>query len=194
MADTSISLLERLRLHSDPASWQRLADLYEPWIRGWVHRYVLQKPDADELVQEVLAQLVREFPAFPPDPGPGAFRRWLRTVMVNSLRSFWYARRTRGPASGGSGFEKTLERLADPDSAISRLWDEEHDQYVVRRLVELIEPEFERDTWRAFQQLVLEGRPTAEVAAELAVSPNLVRIAKARVQSRLRQEALGLID
>jgi DNA-binding CsgD family transcriptional regulator len=42
--------------------------------------------------------------------------------------------------------------------------------------------------------LVLEGKRTAEVAAELGISPNAVRIAKARVQSRLRQEAEGLID
>lgn len=194
MTDTSISLLERLRLQSDPASWQRLADLYAPWIHGWVHRYVLQQPEADELVQEVLAQLVRELPGFHRDRRPGSFRRWLRILMVNSLRSFWYARQTPAPISGGSGFEKTLERLADDDSAVSRLWDEEHDQYVLRRLVELLEPEFEPGTWRAFQRLVLEGKQTAEVAAELGVSPSMVRIAKSRVQSRLRQEALGLID
>ena len=31
MSDTSVSLLERLRLRPDAASWQRLVDLYTPW-------------------------------------------------------------------------------------------------------------------------------------------------------------------
>jgi len=192
--ETSISLLERLRLRPDPASWRLLVDLYTPLIRGWLHRYLLQRPDAEDLVQEVLAVLVRELPNFRHDLRPGAFRCWLRTITVNRLRTFFHARRNRPLATGGSHFEKVLDQLADADSSLSRLWDEEHDRHVLRRLLELIKSEFEPTTWRAFQLLVLEGKRTAEVAAELGISANAVRIAKSRVQSRLRQEADGLIN
>jgi RNA polymerase sigma-70 factor (ECF subfamily) len=58
----------------------------------------------------------------------------------------------------------------------------------------LLEPEFEPTTWRAFRALVLEGRPTGEVAAELGITSNAVRIAKSRVLSRFRREAEGLIE
>jgi RNA polymerase sigma-70 factor (ECF subfamily) len=58
----------------------------------------------------------------------------------------------------------------------------------------MIEPEFEPATWRAFRALVLEGKRTAEVAAELGISPNAVRIAKSRVLSRFRQEIDGILD
>jgi DNA-directed RNA polymerase specialized sigma24 family protein len=40
---------------------------------------------------------------------------------------------------------------------------------------------------------VIDGRRTADVAAELGISANAVRIAKARVLQRLRREAASLI-
>jgi RNA polymerase sigma-70 factor (ECF subfamily) len=194
MPDTPVSLLERLRVRPDPASWQRLVDLYTPLIRNWLGRYWLQSADTDDLVQDVLEVLVRELPHFHHDPRPGAFRRWLRTVTVNRVRTFWHGREASPLAMGDGDFEKVLADLEDPDSGLSRLWDAEHDRHVARRLLELIEPEFEATTWRAFRGLMLEGKRTADLAAELGMSPNAVRIAKSRVLSRFRQEAEGLMD
>jgi RNA polymerase sigma-70 factor (ECF subfamily) len=194
MPETSISLLERLRLRPDAGSWQRLIDLYTPLIRDWLRRYALQPSDADDVVQEVLGVLVRELPQFRHDLRTGAFRRWLRTILLNRLRIFWRSRKAQPLAIGTSDFEAVVEQLADPDSQLSRLWDLEHDRHITRRLLELLEPEFEPTTWQAFRNLVLEGKPTAEVAAELGVTPNAVRIAKSRVLRRFRQEAEGLLD
>jgi RNA polymerase sigma-70 factor (ECF subfamily) len=194
MPDTPLSLLERLRLRPDSAAWQRLIDLYTPLIHGWLRRYAVHVPDMDDLCQEVMAVVVREMPQFRHDLRKGAFRRWLKTITVNRLRTFWRGRRSRPIATGDSEFEGILNQLEDPDSGISRQWDQEHDQFVIKRLLELLEPEFEPNTWRAFRALTLEGKGTAEVAAELNISPNAVRIAKSRVMSRFRQEVVGLID
>jgi RNA polymerase sigma-70 factor (ECF subfamily) len=64
---------------------------------------------------------------------------------------------------------------------------------MVRQLLELIRPEFEPATWKAFQGLVVDGRRGADVSAELHLSINAVRIAKSRVLRRLRQEVESLI-
>jgi RNA polymerase sigma-70 factor (ECF subfamily) len=189
MSATPVSLLERLRLAPDDASWQRLVDLYTPLIRGWLRRCGLQESDADDLTQEALGVLVRELPQFRREPRTGAFRRWLRLIAVNRLRAFWRERR-RGPDSLGDA----LAQLEDPDSGLSRLWERQHDQHVARRLLELIRPDFEPATWEAFRLVTLEGRPTAAVAEQLGLSPNAVRIAKSRVLSRFRREAEGLLD
>lgn len=194
MPDTPISLLERLRLRPDEQSWQRLVDLYTPLIHNWLRRYDLPDSDSDDLTQEVMQVLLRELPNFRHDLRPGAFRRWLRNVTVNRLRVFWRGRRTRPVATGDSDFGRVLDQLEDPNSPLSRLWDEEHDRHVARRLLELIEPEFEKTSWRAFCSLVLAGKSTAEVAAELGLTANAVRIAKSRVLSRFRQEIDGLLD
>jgi DNA-directed RNA polymerase specialized sigma24 family protein len=65
---------------------------------------------------------------------------------------------------------------------------------VVCRLLELIEPEFEPGTWRAFRLLVLDGMRARDVAVLLGSSVNAVRIAKSRVLSRFRREIEGLVD
>ncbi len=194
MPDTPVSLLERLRLRPDARAWQRLVDLYSPLIRDWLARYTVNRSDADDLSQEVLAVLVRELPSFRHDLRQGAFRRWLRGITVNRLRVFWRSRKAHPVATGDSNFEAVLAQLQDPASNLSQLWDQEHDRHVTRRLLEMIEPEFEPSTWRAFRLLVIDGHDTADVAAQLHISPNAVRIAKSRVLSRLRQEIDGLID
>jgi len=65
---------------------------------------------------------------------------------------------------------------------------------VLRRLLAMIQPDFEAATWQAFHGLVVEGKRTAQVAAELGITANAVRIAKSRVLQRLRDEIGGLLD
>jgi RNA polymerase sigma-70 factor, ECF subfamily len=194
MSETSTSLLERLREQPDGDAWQRLVRLYTPLLRQWLGRYGLQPSDVDDLTQEVLAVVVRELPQFEHNRRPGAFRRWLRTILVNRLRGFWRARQSRPLATGDSDLGRMLEQLEDPESGLSRLWDQEHDRHVLARLLEQIEPEVTPTTWQAFRRVVLEGEDEEAVASALGVSVNAVFIAKSRVLSRLRREARDLID
>jgi RNA polymerase sigma-70 factor (ECF subfamily) len=194
MLDTSSSLLERLRRPSDGVAWQRLLDLYTPLIRHWLSRHYLQPCDVEDVTQEVLAVVVRKLPDFRHDGQLGAFRSWLRAITANCLRSYWRSGRNRPRATGDSDFLHSLEALEDPDSPLSRLWNQEYERHVLRRLVELVEPEVKPTTWRAFWGQVMEGKPADAVAAELGRSVNAVLIAKSRVLQRLRQELRGLLD
>jgi RNA polymerase sigma-70 factor (ECF subfamily) len=194
MADTSLSLLQRLRSQPDAQSWQRLVALYTPLIQGWLRQHAVAPADADDLTQDVMAVVVRELPNFEHNQRRGAFRSWLRTITVNRLRILWRARYHRPAATGDSDFLNMLDELEDPSSGLSRLWDQQHDQHVARRLMELVEPQFEPTTWRAFRRVVLDGIKAADAAAELHISVNAVLLAKSRVLSRLRQEMEGLTD
>jgi RNA polymerase sigma-70 factor (ECF subfamily) len=193
MCETSASLLERLRSEPDDASWQRLVDLYTPLLRGWLGRHGLQACDSDDLVQDVLAVVVRDLPRFRHNERTGAFRRWLRTILVHRLRDFWRARRARPQLTGDHPLLHLLEQWSDPQASLSRLWDEEHDRYVVGRLLQRIEAVVTPSTWQAFRRVVIDGQDEETVAAELGLSVNAVFIAKSRVLSRLRREAAGLI-
>jgi RNA polymerase sigma-70 factor (ECF subfamily) len=194
MSDTSISLLERLRSRPDNDSWQRLIGLYTPLLHGCLRRYGLQSSDMEDLVQDVLTVVVRELPQFQHNQRPGAFRRWLRTILVHRLRNFWRARQGRPLASGDRDLAQMLDQLQDPDSGLSRLWDEEHDRHVIQRLLAAIEPDFTASSWQAFRRVALEGKDEETVAAELGLSLHAVFVAKSRVLCRLRREANGLID
>jgi RNA polymerase sigma factor (sigma-70 family) len=194
MSETSFSLLERLRLQPADNDWQRLVAVYTPLIQGWLRQHAVTAADADDLTQEVMTVLMRELPNFKHNRQRGAFRNWLRTITVNRLRVLWRCRRQRPQATGGSDFLKMLDELEDPASGLSRLWDQQHDQHVARRLMELVEPQFEPTTWRAFRRVALDGAKAAVAAAELNLSVNAVLLAKSRVLSRLRQEMNGLTD
>ena len=85
-------------------------------------------------------------------------------------------------------------QLEDPESDLAEAWDREHDEFVARRLLFLMETEFSPVTWAAFRLQVIDSRPPAQVASELGLTINAVRIAKYRVLARLRKEGRGLID
>jgi RNA polymerase sigma-70 factor (ECF subfamily) len=194
VAETSASLLQRLRERADATAWQRLMDLYTPLIRGWLRRHNVMPVDSDDLVQEVLAVVVRRFPDFEHNRRTGAFRSWLKAITINCMRDFWRAKRVRPVAAGGPDVPDLLAQLEDPGSQLSQLWDREHDLHVTRRLLELIRPQFSAQTWTAFQRVALDGEAADVVAADLGITVNAVFIAKSRVLARLRQEAEGLID
>ncbi len=193
MEDTRTSLLLRAR-QGEAAAWQRLVELYQPRIRGWLVRQQVRPSDADDLTQEVLAAVVKDLPRFEHAGRPGAFRGWLRTITVNRARAFWRAGAGRALSTGGDEFLERVAQLEDPTSELARLWDDEHDRHVLGRLLALLEQDFEPSTVRAFRRLTFDGAAPQEVAAELGMSVVAVYGAKARVLQRLRQEAEGLLD
>jgi RNA polymerase sigma factor (sigma-70 family) len=194
MSETSASLLQRLRQQPDGDAWGRLVSIYTPLLHQWLGRYGLQASDVDDLIQEVLAVVVREMPQFEHNRRQGAFRRWLKTILVNRLRGFWRARQSRPLATGDSNLGPILDQLEDPQSGLSQLWDKEHDRHVMARLLEQIEPEVTPGTWQAFRRVVLDGKDEETVAGELGISVNAVFIAKSRVLARLRRESQDLLE
>jgi RNA polymerase sigma factor (sigma-70 family) len=187
-------LLDTLKASPNDEAWHRLVTIYSPLIRGWLRRYSTAEHELDDLVQEVLTVVVRRIPEFERQPRTGAFRCWLRTITVNCLRDFWRSKRIRPQAIGNSDFQQTLNQLADSASGLSKVWDEEHDRHVTERLLEMIKPDFNEKTWRAFKRVAIEDRRASDVAEELGMTVNAVFIAKSRVLSRLRQEGRGLLD
>ena len=194
MTETSLSLLERARGASSDDAWPRLAEIYSPLLRKWMERLDVAAVDADDLVQEVLLSLARDLPKFNHSGRTGAFRAWLRRMLLNRVRDFWRSRDYRPAVMGGSTWSQRIELLEDESSPASREWNLEHDRYVLARLMEEIQPRFEVKTWEAFYRQVFgEERPDA-VAADLGMPLNSVYVARSRVLSTLRREAAGLID
>jgi RNA polymerase sigma factor (sigma-70 family) len=186
---TPVSLLHRLREATpDANAWRQFDAIYRPLLTGWLRRYALQAHDADDLVQEILQAVAGELPHFHYNATRGRFTGWLRQVMVHRLREFWRARKR-----DRAFVEPLIEELQDPGSDLSRRWDREHDQHVLKVLLDQIEPDFAPPTWQAFQRLLAGEEPKA-VAAALGLSVNSVFLAKSRILKRLRDAAEGLTD
>jgi RNA polymerase sigma-70 factor (ECF subfamily) len=188
MNTTSLSLLERLKQPVSAAAWNRFVDLYTPLLYDWSRQLGLQATDAADLVQEVFLVLLQKLPTFTYDT-QGSFRGWLHTVLVNKWRQL-QRRRTAAPVDPGSPI---LAALASPDDG-DAFWQAEYQQYLVGRMLELIQAEFQPATWKAFWECVVAGRSAAEVAQELGMTVNAVYLAKSRVLRHLRRELAGLMD
>jgi RNA polymerase sigma-70 factor (ECF subfamily) len=193
MNETRQSLLLRAQT-GETNAWKDLTDLYRPLILGWLNRQGVPPRDLEDLSQEVLLSVVKNLPAFQHSGQRGAFRSWLRTIVCSRTADYWRANDEDTQAQGGSGATAALQQIADPDSALNRQWDEEHDRYVVRCLLALVDEEFEPVTLQAFRRVALDGVSGAEAAQELGLSVGAVYMAKSRVLARIRQEAEGLID
>ncbi len=189
---TSLSLLERVG-EFDNDAWQRFHDLYSPLLQHWLVQRGVQQADADDLRQEVFQVAIRELPAFQHSGRTGAFRCWLRATVSNRLRGHW-RRQKQQAAAGGEQYVALAEQLADPESALSRAWDEEYRRVVCDRLLAMVEAEFQPNTMAAFRLVALKSMRPADAAAQLGMTPNAVRIAQSRVLKRLREVGRGMID
>lgn len=186
--DTPLSLLDRLLNHDDADAWRHFALIYEPLLRRWVGRNVSQPAATDDIVQEVLAALLEGLPKFQHNLRPGAFRSWLKSITIHRIRRHWRTEQIT------ARYLSQIEDLEDPNSKLSRVWDDEHDRHLLGVLLDRIQPEFDPRTWAIFQRVVIDGVSPRDVAREFASSANAVYIAKARILKRLRLEGRGLID
>jgi RNA polymerase sigma-70 factor, ECF subfamily len=191
--ETSISLLGNLASAPTDDDWRRLDDLYRPLLRAWMARAGVPASDADDLVQEALLVVFRKVAGFE-RRGQGAFRAWLRTILAYRVRDYFRGQKYLPTATGDSEFQRGLDELESPNSALSRLWDREHDEHVTAAIMQRLQGDFNPATWQAFRRHVLEGEPAAQVAAALGLSLNSVLLAKSRVLKRMRQEAAGFVE
>jgi RNA polymerase sigma-70 factor (ECF subfamily) len=171
-----------------------LFDLYQPLILHWLRKEMVQPQDAEDLAQEILMIVVREVRGFSHAGHVGAFRGWLKVITINRMRSFWRSRNSKQVGTGDTAILELATQLEDPESDLSRAWDKEHDDFVLQRLLELMESEFESKTIQAFRRVALLGEPAKKVAEDLQMTVGAVYVAKSVVLSRLRQEAKGLIE
>ena len=194
MGSTSVSFLDRLR-DATPSSkeWSRLQEIYLPLIRYWLMRVPEVGDEANDLAQDVMVVLFRELRSFQRQRD-GSFRAWLRQITLNRIRAFQKRRRQQPLAGGAEQFDHLLGQLEDSNSDLAREWDVDHDKHVLKKLLNIVQPDFEAKTWEAFRRFGIEDRSAATVAADLGLSESAVIQAKFRVMKRLREEAGELID
>ncbi|MEQ8667737.1 MAG: RNA polymerase sigma factor [Pirellulales bacterium] len=183
---TSLSLLERLRQSSADDAWTVFFDQYGPMVRRWLIARGINQHDADDLQQQVMQFSVENVPHFEHNGNVGAFRCWLRRVVSNRMRSHWRAENRREAAAGGSDGLAIAQQLEDPESRMSKMWDDEFNRMICQKMLERVQTRFTEQSFRAFQLVVMDGRRAADVAKELGMSPGAVRTAQSRVLRELR--------
>lgn len=191
-ADTSRSLLDRLRSGGSPSDWSCFCAIYQPLIRRRLLAARVGEVDVDDLVQEILARVFQGFQSFVHNGRKGAFRCWLGRIISHET---W--RHIQSRERGGLPHDRQLigaDEIPDDSDDLDGLWQAEHDRHVVQRLMELIRPEFAHSTWLAFRRTAIEGKAADDVARGLGISENAVVVARSRVLRRLRMLGRDLVD
>jgi RNA polymerase sigma-70 factor (ECF subfamily) len=183
---TSLSLLQRVKAR-DSQAWQRLVDLYGPVIYHWCRRAGLTAADAQDVAQEVFSAVFVNLSDFRRSRPDDSFRGWLWTVARSKIGDHFRSRRGRAQARGGTDAHQHLEQLpALPQTPPTPL--SETDELLSRRVYELLRPQFEDRTWRAFWRLTVDRQSGPDVAGELGLSVQAAYRAKSRVLRRIREE------
>jgi RNA polymerase sigma-70 factor, ECF subfamily len=191
---TSRSLLARVQA-DEPQAWERLVKLYAPLVLHWCRCRGLQDQDAADVFQEVFQAVVSHVAGFHRDRQGDTFRGWLRIITQNKLRDYFRRRGGEVRGVGGSSAGERLAQLPEPSAAEDEFVQEDGgERALFARALDLIRGEFEQRTWAAFWGTAVEGRATKDVAADLAMTPGAVRVAKSRVLHRLRTELGDLMD
>jgi RNA polymerase sigma-70 factor (ECF subfamily) len=183
---TRASLLLRLRDPRDGAAWGEFVDLYAPLVYGYLRKQGVQDADAADLSQDVLAAVAGAVGRLDYDPGRGAFRNWLFTVVRRKLANWRRARKNRPEAGEGGATDRLLEQRPGPEGT-QAAWEAEWEERVFAWACEQVRRDVAASSWQAFWQTAIEDRPGKEVAADLGLSVAAVYRARGRVLARLKE-------
>jgi RNA polymerase sigma-70 factor, ECF subfamily len=187
---TSATLLRRVT-ERDQDAWDRLVRLYGPLVQRWCRKAGLQESDAADVAQEAFLAVSRRIGDFRRDRPGDTFRGWLYLITFHKVGDHLRRKHRAGQPEGGTEARLRLEGLPEqppPDEA------DDDDSGVVHRALELIRPEFGERSWQMFWRATAGGEATQTIADDLGVTPDAVRMAKARVLRRCREELAGLAE
>ena len=184
--ETSNTWLQSIQEDDPPASgWTYLVDSYDPFVRRILTRKGLDESSADDVVQNVMAIVVRKLPEFERQR-TGSFRTWLRSITVNCLRDYLKSKQYRSRAAGGTEMLDLANAMADGKSEFTMMWNQEHARHVLNELLKAVAPEFSPQTMEIFERLAIEDESVDSVAAAFETTANACFIARSRVLKRLK--------
>lgn len=188
--ETSLTLLDRTQAYLEALlraqapntllveAWTEFYRLYSRLIRRYVLHRKLPECEVDDCIQEIWMAIAQKLTRFQHPRNRPGLRAWLYAV-VRSKTADVMRRRSR-EALPSLGVEATEDVAAASES--QNVWE--------RLLMQTIMSEVMSDESEMNRQILrrrlLEGRRSAEVAAELGVSPKVVRYRLKRVLNRLQ--------
>ncbi|MEL6108549.1 MAG: sigma-70 family RNA polymerase sigma factor [Planctomycetota bacterium] len=185
---TSLTLLNRLRADpNDREAWDRFIRIYGSRIDAWCRRWKLQEADVQDVTQNILLKLAKQFGRFEYDPGR-SFRSWLKTVTESALRDFASARGKQNALTSVQEVLETKEARRDLLDRLAESYDLEILAAARDRVQSLVDPIH----WEVFRLMADESISGAEAASQSGVSIANAFAIKSRIQKMIRNEVLSL--
>lgn len=174
------------------AAWQRFFDLYAGFVFSIARSKGLNDTDADDIVQMVFVDLMRNLLSFKYDREKGRFRSYLAALV--KWRVIDRLKAVRRDAELKAGFMEEVKETGQGDEEFAdREWKAVAMDHALRRIKSSVRPEH----YAAFVASTVEGQDTETVMKLYNLSrDNLYQIRK-RLSERLRKvmsEVLAEMD
>ena len=186
---TRSSVIKAVADTTNEAAWQRLFDLYAGFIFSIARSKGLKEEDADDVVQVVFADLVRNLPTFQYDRSKGKFRSYLTGLVhwrvMDKLKAC-----KRDVELKASFWEDAKAAATDDDGFSEREWQAAALEEALRR----IKPDVRPEHYAAFVASAVEGQDTETVTRLYGLTAdNLYQIRK-RLTVKLRETVAEILE
>lgn len=190
---TQVSLLEGIR-NQDPQAWQRLVELWTPFVYRYCRKRGLSAQDTEDVTQTILVRVFQGLSSFRRDGRGQRLRYWIAAIMRNELAEH-FRRVKRAPiASGGSDHQKWMDQQfeAEDASVDGDSWCEP--AQVLARALSSLRVTVQPNVWKAFELVEFRKLTAKEAASQLNMTEVGVRQAAFRIRQRLKIELDGMLD
>lgn len=186
-SETRSSLFSRLRANEDRA-WREFEDRYREMMLRFCRRRGLQHFDAEDVVQRVMADLLKSLPQFVYDRQRGRCRDYLYRCVRNALVN-WAQQAVRRPEQLRSGMVHALEEdsrngRAGRDDMVA--WEEEWVAHHYRMAMDTVRKTFEPRSIEIFDRSVA-GATIPELAGVFTMTEEAVRKVRERIRDRMEE-------
>jgi RNA polymerase sigma-70 factor (ECF subfamily) len=175
--ETRPSLIRDFANPNNVDSRRKFIEIYEPLLFRYVRAKGLSEAATRDVVQDVWVRLLQYLPKFRYDPKL-RFRSWLWRVTMSAYGE-WGKGENKLPAG------RDIDAVAGAEP-VDPEFDREFRRHVLQVVLAQIKPTIQDKTWSCFEEHLLKGRPTKEVAAELDIKANTVVVNAARVLTKVR--------
>lgn len=177
-------------------TWDDFYRFYAPRIRAFLKRWALSEADRNDCFQDVWHEVVAKLARFGHDPGRARLSTWLLTLARNKAVDAIRRRRRHACESLGD-VESTAAMDTGPDPAAA--YERRRTRALVQSALAQLARQVSPTSFQVLHLRWIEGWPTAEVAAALALTPRQVRFRTCRMKQKVRHileatmasEALG---
>ncbi|MCF6310983.1 MAG: sigma-70 family RNA polymerase sigma factor [Verrucomicrobiales bacterium] len=204
---TRKSLIERLDDWEDQGAWDDFYRTYWRLIHRVSMRAGLSNDEAFDVVQETILTIAKQWKkgrAY--DAEKGSFKSWLMNVARWRIAD-QYRKRKRNPAAmavashqwrvedeaDGRG-TATIERFADPDDSMEKVWDAEWSANITKVARDRVKGQVSPKQFQIFDCYVIKEWTAEKVKLELGVSMAQVYLAKHRVGALMKKELQALCE
>ncbi len=189
---TRVTLLAKLKRTESDAAWIEFESIYRGFILSLILRMGIGSEDAEDISQAVLTKVWQKIEDFEYNQNKGKFHNWLAAMTRNTVKDFFRTRKNFITARDSVEYQEqylSIEEQVLPD--IENMAREEWVLHITNLAWDRIKDSL-YETKREVFKLVSKETPTREIAEKLGISEASVRVYKAEVFEKMREEITQL--